>query len=252
MRLIRPRLTVRSLMVVVLGIGVALTSGMQVERLRRIARHRQARVVYFRDLEARYTATHKLIQKNLEKAKASRSRTGQRMYSKMALDSSIQLQQVAKLRRRWEYAAARPWVSSPPDQYFGYLTGRPYFHIDKGNYREALADLEELHRRYPENASLFNLHAWLLATCPDGRFRDGKRAVTLAKQACELSPKMSPAILDTLAAAYAEAGDFAAAKRTEQKALELTPSNDPERQDYFNRLTLFKSKKPYRIEPPPE
>jgi hypothetical protein len=50
--------------------------------------------------------------------------------------------------------------------------------------------------------------AWLLATYPDSKSRDGSDAVRLAERACVLTERRIPALLDTLAAAYAEAGDF--------------------------------------------
>ena len=56
--------------------------------------------------------------------------------------------------------------------------------------------------------------AWLLATCPDNSVRNGQKAVELAQQAVQLSNGRSPEILDTLAAAYAEAGRFHEAVET--------------------------------------
>jgi cytochrome c-type biogenesis protein CcmH/NrfG len=62
--------------------------------------------------------------------------------------------------------------------------------------------------------------AWLLATCPVDEIRDGARAVELARQVVEASPG-DPWALDTLAAAYAESGDFESALRTAQNGLDL-------------------------------
>ena len=50
--------------------------------------------------------------------------------------------------------------------------------------------------------------AWLLATYPDSKSRDGAEAVRLAERACDLTERRILALLDTLAAAYAETGDF--------------------------------------------
>ena len=57
----------------------------------------------------------------------------------------------------------------------------------------------------------------VLATCPEDRIRDGKRAVELAKRACELSSRQVATCVETLAAAYAEAGDFEAACDTQAR-----------------------------------
>ncbi len=88
--------------------------------------------------------------------------------------------------------------------------------------------------------------AWLLATSPTADLRDGKRAVTLAQPLAVLYDSWG--YLDTLAAAQAEAGDFAAASRTEQKALaQAQPDASPEAlQDLQSRLTLFQRDQPYR------
>ena len=59
--------------------------------------------------------------------------------------------------------------------------------------------------------------------------------------------------LDTLAAAYAEAGDFDAAVKWQEKALGLLAKDDEQnRKDFDARLTLYRAKKPYREEPKAE
>ena len=92
----------------------------------------------------------------------------------------------------------------------------------------------------------YNQLAWLLATCPEARYRDGRHAVELATKACELSEWQYNHV-DTLAAAYAEAGDFEQAVRWQQMAIEM--ASDSGRDDYRSRLALYKSGKPYREEP---
>ena len=49
----------------------------------------------------------------------------------------------------------------------------------------------------------------MLATSPDAKLRNGRRAIELATRACELTKYKAAYILSTLAAAYAETGDFA-------------------------------------------
>ena len=66
--------------------------------------------------------------------------------------------------------------------------------------------------------------AWVLATGPDRSIRNGTEAVTLALQADQLSGGKDPAVLQTLAAAYAESGQFTEAITTAQRALELAGS----------------------------
>ena len=64
-------------------------------------------------------------------------------------------------------------------------------------------------RSRPSDTNLLNDTAWILATNPNASVRDGAEAVELAQRAVKLSGGQEPAILDTLAAAYAEAGRFA-------------------------------------------
>ena len=88
---------------------------------------------------------------------------------------------------------------------------------------------------------------WLSATSPDAKYRDGKRAVESATTACALSQWKDPTQLDALAAAYAEAGDFAAAVTWQEKAAALAPGDQKE--DYRSRRELYRGGKPYRQEP---
>ena len=95
-----------------------------------------------------------------------------------------------------------------------------------------------------------NTLAWLLATCPEDRFRDGKKAVAAATRACELTRWKNAEVLDTLAAADAEAGDFDAAVKWQLKALGLMGKDDePGRKAMDARLVLYRAKKPYREQP---
>lgn len=81
---------------------------------------------------------------------------------------------------------------------------------DKGDYEKALADYDEALRLDASIVAAYVYRAWLLAACPDAKFRDGRKAIVAAKKACELADgndAMSLS-LEALAAAYAEAGDF--------------------------------------------
>ena len=92
--------------------------------------------------------------------------------------------------------------------------------------------------------------AWFQATCLDQRYRDGKKALANALHAVELSGgKRSPSA-DTLAAAYAECGDFAKACEWETTAIAI--AIERQKQECHSRLELYKQGKPYRMKPWPQ
>ena len=96
-----------------------------------------------------------------------------------------------------------------------------------------------------------NSLAWLLATCPEASLRDGGKAIELAKQADQLSGGNHPEILDTLAAAYAEAGRYPEAVETARRALSLiaTQNNQPVVDALQMRLKLYEANSPYHEKP---
>ncbi|MBA4105201.1 MAG: hypothetical protein C0485_05535 [Pirellula sp.] len=113
-----------------------------------------------------------------------------------------------------------------------------------GAYENALNDHNESVRLGPTVAIPYNNLAWLLSTCPDGRFRDGERALTMAKKSFELDNADDPNKFDTIAAAYAESGDFDAAVEWQEKACALAEGGLKE--SLHSRLNLYKAGKPFR------
>lgn len=98
------------------------------------------------------------------------------------------------------------------------------------------------------NAADLNNQAWLLATSPDDKIRDGNLAVEMAKRACELTHYRTPITIGTLGAAYAEAGRFddaiSAAQDACKVAGQLNQTNILDRNRQL--LELYQSHKPYR------
>ena len=94
--------------------------------------------------------------------------------------------------------------------------------LTKGRIRDAMAEYTEALQISPENLAALSNLAWLLATSPDPTLRNGSEAVRLAERADSASSRSDkhPTVLRILAAAYAEAGQFAEAKETAQHALE--------------------------------
>jgi tetratricopeptide (TPR) repeat protein len=91
--------------------------------------------------------------------------------------------------------------------------------IHFGQYGEGLKDYETATQLSPDWPDLMNSLAWSLATCPDASLRDGARAVRLAQQVCEKTNDREANMLSTLAAAYAETGQYDQAIATAQKAI---------------------------------
>ena len=121
-----------------------------------------------------------------------------------------------------------------------------------GQLKEARKSYEEAVHADPRSAAAHDALAWLLATCWENSVRDGKRAVEVATKLCELTEWKDPNALDTLAAAYAEAGQFDDAVKWQKKVLERPDAQSPAALEQAKaRLKLYEAKKPYR-EPRPE
>ena len=116
----------------------------------------------------------------------------------------------------------------------------------KGDYDKEIADYNEALRLDPKYANAYNALAWLRATCADAKYRDGKQAVADATKACELTGWKDANNIDTLAAAYAEAGDFEKAVEWQTKAVGMVPESRIS--SYQKSLNLYRAAKPYREE----
>ncbi len=125
---------------------------------------------------------------------------------------------------------------------------RSYVGQLKGSYRDGRADLEKAVALDRDSVLAQNGYAWVLATSPDASVRDGRKAVQVARTAIKKDGKESAGVLDTLAAAEAEAGDFAAAVRDEERALALAT----DRRELFQKhLELYRRREPLHVAPDP-
>lgn len=113
---------------------------------------------------------------------------------------------------------------------------------------EAMTQFGEAARLRPGWAEPLNLQAWTLATSGDDKVRNGAEAVKLAEKAATLTAHQQPAILNTLAAAYAETGRFDDAITTANQALEIVKrSNQTNLTGRIERaLVLYQSHTPLR------
>jgi len=133
-------------------------------------------------------------------------------------------------------------------RWVGPYTSRGVLWQNKGEYGKAIADYRKVVELDPSSVRGHNNLAWLWATCPEEKFRDGKKAVESAIKACELSNWKASYALNTLGAAYAEAGDFQKAIESERKASELYPEDEKEKWKFL--IKQYESGQPYRQESP--
>ena len=113
-------------------------------------------------------------------------------------------------------------------------------------YEKAIADYGEAIRLDPKFVSAWNDRAWEEATAIEPKVRDGKKAIADSTKALELAgSKEDPLLLTTLAAAYAEAGDFESAAKWQARAVELAPSTE-QKTDWQARLELYRGRQAYR------
>ncbi len=151
----------------------------------------------------------------------------------------------AEMKRKYRRAAARPWWLVPEDPPPPDPIDQARYWTQKGDHKKASERFQEALREEPDPNTL-NEYAWLLATCPDPKLRDGPRAVELATQACEQSAWKDGAMIDTLAAAFAESGDFKNAVGSQQRAIKTLNPADPTLQGFRDRLDLYQSGRAYR------
>lgn len=117
--------------------------------------------------------------------------------------------------------------------------------VAKGRYEEAIADYQQGAAQSGPRCQAKGF-AWLLATCPDHRFRHGDEAVARATEDCEHTDWKDCDCLDTLAAAYAECGDFTQAVRYEEQALASHLGSPEMRLAFQTRLSFYQCGIPYR------
>ena len=110
----------------------------------------------------------------------------------------------------------------------------------------AIVSFDEALRSDPYHVATYQGVAWLLATCPESRYRDPQKALEAARRAQRFGAENDPVILDTLAAALANAGDYELAIPYAQQAARL--ATFPLRGEIEARIALYQQGKPFRAE----
>jgi uncharacterized protein YceK len=126
------------------------------------------------------------------------------------------------------------------------LQHRAQCRLAERDFSGARADFARAVELAPASSPPANNLAWLLATCPDPAWRDGERALTLAKELVERD-RTGP-YLDTLAAAYAELGRFGKAVKAQEQAIAAVEGDERKEllPQFRDRLESYRKKRPWR------
>ena len=116
--------------------------------------------------------------------------------------------------------------------------------LNIGRQAEAIENYDKALKIKPDDSGVLNNLAWVLATSPNAKLRDGERSLKLAKRACEVTEYKEAHILSTLAAACAEIGDFPEAIRWSTQAVEL--GNSAVDEQLAEELKSYEAGKPWR------
>src|SRR5258707_463407 len=92
-------------------------------------------------------------------------------------------------------------------------------YADRGEYERAIQDYTAALRLNPKFGAACERLAWLYATCPKEKLRNGKTALEYARKALELSNREYAPGLEAIAAAHAANGQFAEAVKWQREAL---------------------------------
>ena len=131
-------------------------------------------------------------------------------------------------------------IKIDPEHAWAHLfRGNAYCH--QQNYSKAIKDFEQAISLSDDEPRALSTLAWLLATCPEEKIRNGQRAVELAELANDLSDNE---YLDDLAAAYAELGDFKRAVKTQKRAIKKCHDRET-KPKLEKRLKLYEAEQPY-------
>jgi tetratricopeptide (TPR) repeat protein len=120
--------------------------------------------------------------------------------------------------------------------------------VGQGKFESAVQGYRAALVLQPQSPEILNNLAWILATCPEADVRDGAEAVRHGELACELTRFKRTLMVGTLAAAYAEAGRFAEAVVTAQKACALAAESGDETLAVKNQVLLqvYRAGRPHR------
>ena len=120
--------------------------------------------------------------------------------------------------------------------------------LQQKRFSDALQYCDQAMQLGCDHPGTLNNLAWVLATHQDAQVRNGAEATRLAERACQLTGYKVAGILDTLATAYAESGQFSKAVETAERAIKLAQSaqNEQLAKSISSRLAIYKANRAYR------
>jgi protein O-mannosyl-transferase len=120
--------------------------------------------------------------------------------------------------------------------------------VQQGRVAEGVEEWQKVLAIQPDNGNATSNLAWVLATSPDQSIRNGTKAVQLAEQAVRISGGRIALLFRTLAAAYAENGQFSEAIETAQRGIELANSqgNPGLATELQSAIALYQQRQPFR------
>lgn len=159
------------------------------------------------------------------------------------------LGQLFKKQKRWSEAAVhyRAVLEGDPKDVPSHLNLAATFSA-QGQVGAAIAQYNAALRWDTNSLEALNNLTWILATSPDASYRDGVRALQFGLRACELSSNSISTVVGTLAAAYAEVGQFPEAIKTAERAREMAVAQGQAETARKNEqlLELYRAGKAYR------
>ena len=118
--------------------------------------------------------------------------------------------------------------------------------IESGRVNDAIPHFKRALKIRPNYVGALNNLGWVLATCPLDTLRNGEEALGLARRANQLSGGNNPLILRTLAAAFAENGQFADAMAADRQAVRLLQPDSALAANIQAQIQLYKAGQPFR------
>ena len=152
-------------------------------------------------------------------------------------------------RKQGKYELAIQDCNEALRQYPGFVEAallRASINVRLRKYAEALKEFNYLVSIHPRRVTLARAlsdRAWFLATCPDSSFRNGQQAVKDAKAACSIMQWKDEDMIDTLAVAYAETGDFDSAVQYASQALAMKGISSESAKVFREHLAWFQQRK---------